>query len=112
MDKEFAKDNKDNIFDAIDANQGNETADMMFDENIEESLGNDVGNVVEEVENMVITSTSSYRYMFYIILLLIVGLLIIWILVSMFTTTPPIAVLNQMLNNTLEIASVGDRGDY
>lgn len=61
---------------------------------------------IEETEDIVSTS---YRYLFYIILILVVGLSLLWIVISMFSSEPPIVILNQMLNNGLEITATSDK---
>lgn len=61
---------------------------------------------IEETEEIV---SSSYRYLFYIILVIILGIFLLWIVISMFSSEPPILILNQMLNTNLEISTAGDK---
>lgn len=69
-----------------------------------------ISDTIEPTENTNIDEiqSTSYRYVFYIILLLIIGLFILWILISLFSSEPPLLIINQMLNNTLEITTAGD----
>ena len=64
---------------------------------------------IEGIEGIEEIVSSSYRYLFYIILVIILGIFLLWIVISMFSSEPPIVILNQMLNNGLEITATSDK---
>ena len=54
------------------------------------------------------SSTTLYTKIFYGIIIAVVLLFVLWIIISIFTPTPPLHVLNQMLNNSLQITAATD----
>ena len=75
-----------------------------------DDLGYGEQNNVDKVtdDNVVISNntTSRFKYILYVTLFIIFAILVILVIRVLFTNEPPLLVLNEMLNNTLEIKAV------
>ncbi len=74
-----------------------------FDNSID-GVENDEFNGVNQITDD--NAPSRYKYILYLSLFVIFVILVIVVLRALFTNEPPLAVLNEMLNNALEIKAV------
>jgi t-SNARE complex subunit (syntaxin) len=77
-----------------------------FDDGIDNLEYDDQNKVVDDNINTTSAISSRYKYILYIVLFIIFVVLVVVVFRVLFTNEPPLLVLNEMLNNTLEIKAV------